>query len=156
MKVGSLRTTLRPCRGGRWSLLLGDEQNGVLYRITKRSNPFRTRKSPIIEAAFRPQRQPVPGLTSEMSPVPDHGEKSYQGAGRLQGRKAVYGLAIVANWAGGGAGLRKGGCGLYHLLLDEEEDAKETQRLVIEGRPQGAVLISRRNPHAASSVFARS
>ena len=35
MEVGSLRATLRPCRGGRWKLLLGDEQNGVLYQIYK-------------------------------------------------------------------------------------------------------------------------
>src|SRR6201993_5449531 len=38
---------------------------------------------------FKKQSQPWPGLASEMDPVPDHGEKSYRGSGRLQGRKAL-------------------------------------------------------------------
>ena len=49
----------------------------------------------------------MPGLTSMMSPVPDHGEKSYKGAGRLQGRKAVItggdsgiGRAVALAYAG--------------------------------------------------------
>ncbi|MGO4568392.1 hypothetical protein AB4Z52_25895 [Rhizobium sp. 2YAF20] len=33
--------------------------------------------------------QPMPGLTNGMSPVPDHGEHSYRGSGRLSGKKAV-------------------------------------------------------------------
>ena len=35
------------------------------------------------------QRQAMPGTTSEMNPRPDHGESSYKGSGRLNGRKAV-------------------------------------------------------------------
>src|SRR5262249_51927351 len=38
---------------------------------------------------FKKQSQSWPGLASEMDPVPDHGEKSYRGSGRLQGRKAL-------------------------------------------------------------------
>ncbi|RZK51617.1 MAG: NAD(P)-dependent oxidoreductase, partial [Pedobacter sp.] len=38
---------------------------------------------------FKPQQQPFPGLASKMDPVPDHGEKSYKGSGRLAGRKAL-------------------------------------------------------------------
>lgn len=38
---------------------------------------------------FESQSQPWPGLASKMHPVPDHGEKSYKGSGRLKGRKAL-------------------------------------------------------------------
>src|ERR1700744_6015567 len=38
---------------------------------------------------FKGQLQPWPGLASKMKPVPDHGEKSYKGSGRLAGRKAL-------------------------------------------------------------------
>ena len=32
---------------------------------------------------YSKQSQPWPGLASKMDPVPDHGEKSYRGTGRL-------------------------------------------------------------------------
>lgn len=38
---------------------------------------------------FRSQPQPWPGLQSKMDPVPDCGESSYKGSGRLTGRKAL-------------------------------------------------------------------
>jgi hypothetical protein len=38
---------------------------------------------------FPEQHQPWPGLASKMQPKPDHGETSYRGSNRLQGRKAL-------------------------------------------------------------------
>lgn len=38
---------------------------------------------------FPAQDQPHPGWTGPMDPPPDHGEDSYRGAGRLDGRKTV-------------------------------------------------------------------
>lgn len=35
------------------------------------------------------QHQPEPGLQGEMTPVPDLGEKTYRGSGRLEGRRAL-------------------------------------------------------------------
>ena len=35
------------------------------------------------------QRQPEPGLDSELEPLADHGERSYQGRERLQGKRAL-------------------------------------------------------------------
>ena len=35
------------------------------------------------------QSQEPPGSTAEMRPLPDHGEESYRGTGRLAGKKAV-------------------------------------------------------------------
>ena len=79
---------------------------------------------------FPEQKQAMPGLTSKMQPVPDHGEASYQGAGRLRGRNAVItggdsgiGRAVALAYAREGANV-------LISYLDEEEDAQATRRLV--------------------------
>jgi len=36
-----------------------------------------------------PQQQEPPGYTEQMKPVPDHGEASYRGSGRLTGKVAL-------------------------------------------------------------------
>ena len=38
---------------------------------------------------FPEQKQPVPGDFYKMDPAPDHGEKTYEGHGRLAGRRAL-------------------------------------------------------------------
>ncbi|HCM49346.1 MAG TPA: NAD(P)-dependent dehydrogenase, partial [Microbacterium sp.] len=38
---------------------------------------------------FPEQEQQQPGLETEMTPTPDHGEDSYVGHGRLAGRRAL-------------------------------------------------------------------
>src|SRR5213592_4082941 len=38
---------------------------------------------------FSDQKQDWPGLAKNMRPVPDHGEKTYKGSGKLKGRKAL-------------------------------------------------------------------
>ena len=89
---------------------------------------------------FPKQKQPMPGLTAKMQPVPDHGEKSYKGSGRLTGKKAVItggdsgiGRAVAIAYAREGADL-------LIAYLDEEEDARATQKLIqVEGRK--AVLM---------------
>ena len=35
------------------------------------------------------QQQEVPGTTAALDPQPDHGEQSYRGSGRLQGKAAI-------------------------------------------------------------------
>src|SRR3954469_4439145 len=107
--------------------------NRMVFSIEspRRSSPLKDPKVPDYpKPPFRSQRQSMPGLTSVMSPVPDHGEKSYKGAGRLQGRKAVItggdggiGRAVALAYAREGADV------LISYL--DEEDAKETQRLVV-------------------------
>jgi len=81
---------------------------------------------------FPRQPQPMPGLTGKMHPTPDHGEKSYKGAGRLAGKKALItggdsgiGRAVAIAYAREGADL-------LVSYLDEHEDAAETRRLVEE------------------------
>jgi len=74
-----------------------------------------------------------PGLTAQMPQRPDHGEDSYRGSGRLEGRKAVVtggdsgiGRAVVLAFAREGADV------LISYLESEEEDARETARLVAD------------------------
>lgn len=44
---------------------------------------------------FEKQRQDYPGLQSKMTPVPDTGESSYQGANKLTGKKLLLQAAIL-------------------------------------------------------------
>jgi NAD(P)-dependent dehydrogenase (short-subunit alcohol dehydrogenase family) len=76
-------------------------------------------------------RQSEPGLTREMPDRPDHGEDSYRGSGRLDGRRAVItggdsgiGRAVAIAFAREGADV------LISYLPEEEEDARETIRHV--------------------------
>src|SRR4051794_14462929 len=122
---------------------------GFSIESPRRSSPLNDPRVPDYpKPPFRPQRQSMPGLTSEMSPAPDHGENSYRGSGRLEGRKAVItggdsgiGRAVALAYAREGADV-------LISYLDEEEDAKETQRLVVEAGRK-AVLISGDIQHAA-------
>ncbi|HEX2533323.1 MAG TPA: SDR family oxidoreductase, partial [Chitinophagaceae bacterium] len=85
---------------------------------------------------FPRQEQPWPGLAGKMDPLPDHGEKSYKGSGRLQGRKALItggdsgiGRAAAIAYAREGADVAIN----YHP--SEEPDAREVIALIeAEGR----------------------
>src|SRR3954466_13560483 len=77
------------------------------------------------------QQQPMPGTTAKMNPVPDHGERSYKGSGRLAGKRAVItggdsgiGRAVAIAFAREGADL------LISYLPEEEDDARDTAGLV--------------------------
>lgn len=90
---------------------------------------------------FDRQFQPFPGLVSKMIPVPDHGEKSYKGSERLQGRKALI--------TGGDSGIgraaaiayaREGADVAINYLPEEESDAQEVVKLIEEaGRKAFAI-----------------
>ena len=89
---------------------------------------------------FPNQKQPMPGLTAKMEPVPDHGEKSYKGSGRLKGKKAIItggdsgiGRAVAIAYAREGADI-------LIAYLTEDEDARATQQLV-EAESRKAVVM---------------
>jgi NAD(P)-dependent dehydrogenase (short-subunit alcohol dehydrogenase family) len=80
---------------------------------------------------FEGQSQPWPGLACKMNPRPDHGEESYQGSGRLKGRKALI--------TGGDSGMgraaaiayaREGADVAINYYPTEEPDAKEVVELI--------------------------
>ncbi|MCO8030858.1 SDR family oxidoreductase [Brevundimonas diminuta] len=80
---------------------------------------------------FPRQPQPAPGLVASMEPQPDHGEKSYQGHGRLKGRRALItgadsgiGRAVAIAYAREGADVA------ISYLPSEEADAREVIALI--------------------------
>lgn len=80
---------------------------------------------------FPHQKQPFPGLAGKMQPRPDHGEESYQGSGRLTGRKVLItggdsgiGRAVAIAYAREGADVA------INYLPDEEDDAREVVDLI--------------------------
>ena len=87
------------------------------------------------------QQQPVPGTTGAMNPRPDHGEESYEGHGRLAGKKAII--------TGGDSGIGRAvaiafareGADVLIAYLNEDEDAEDTARL-IEEAGRTSVLVA--------------
>jgi NAD(P)-dependent dehydrogenase (short-subunit alcohol dehydrogenase family) len=85
---------------------------------------------------FPRQPQPVPGEAGKMDPVPDHGETSYQGSGKLVGRKAlVTGGDSGIGRAAAIAYAREGADVAISYLPSEAADAAEVIQLIeAEGR----------------------
>lgn len=86
------------------------------------------------------QRQPMPGSIAKMDPRPDHGETTYKGAGRLQGKRAIItggdsgiGRAVAIAYAREGADI-------LISYLDEHDDAKEVA-LLVEKEGRKAILV---------------
>ena len=85
---------------------------------------------------FPRQPQPVPGEARAMNPRPDHGEDSYQGAGKLKGRKAlITGADSGIGRAAAIAYAREGADVALSYLPSERKDAAEVIALIeAEGR----------------------
>ncbi len=89
---------------------------------------------------FPPQQQKVPGVQSAMTPVPDCGESTYRGSGRLTGKRAVItggdsgiGRAVAIAYAREGADV-------LIAYLNEDDDAAEVASLV-EDAARRCVLV---------------
>ena len=82
--------------------------------------------------------QEWPGKANELNPKPDHGEETYKGSGKLEGRKALItggdsgiGRAIAIAFAREGADVA------ITYLDEEKEDAEETLRWVKKAGRKG-------------------
>lgn len=82
--------------------------------------------------SFAPQHQDPPGVQARMDPVPDCGETSYRGSGRLSGKRAII--------TGGDSGIGRAvaiafareGADVLISYLNEHDDAKDVARYVEE------------------------
>jgi NAD(P)-dependent dehydrogenase (short-subunit alcohol dehydrogenase family) len=81
---------------------------------------------------FPEQQQKMPGVQARMDPVPDCGEQSYRGSGKLTGKRAVV--------TGGDSGIGRAvaiafareGADVLIAYLNEDEDAQSVARFVEE------------------------
>ena len=90
--------------------------------------------------SFPEQQQKAPGVQARMDPVPDCGENSYRGTGKLSGKRAVItggdsgiGRAVAIAYAREGADV-------LIAYLDEDEDALDVARYV-EDAGRKCVLV---------------
>ncbi|WP_026914285.1 SDR family oxidoreductase [Christiangramia portivictoriae] len=89
---------------------------------------------------FQNLNQNEPGKESSIDPDTDHGEKSYKGSGKLEGRNAIItgadsgiGRAVAIAYAREGANV-------LISYLEEHEDAKETARLIEEAGKKAVLM----------------
>jgi NAD(P)-dependent dehydrogenase (short-subunit alcohol dehydrogenase family) len=89
---------------------------------------------------FPEQRQQLPGSETDMQPAADHGEKSYRGSARLEGKTAIF--------TGGDSGIGRAvalafareGADILIAYLNEEQDALDTVGLVREAGSQAGAI----------------
>lgn len=90
--------------------------------------------------AFPAQQQTVPGIQAQMKPIPDCGENSYRGSGKLTGKKAIV--------TGGDSGIGRAvaiafareGADVLVSYLNEDDDARDVARYV-EDAGRRCVLV---------------
>ncbi|WP_150307354.1 glucose 1-dehydrogenase [Planctomonas psychrotolerans] len=86
------------------------------------------------------QKQDVPGVQSRMTPVPDCGEETYRGMGKLAGKAAVVTGADSGIGRAVAIAFAREGADVLISYLNEDEDAQEVARYVEEAG-QKAVLV---------------
>lgn len=86
------------------------------------------------------QKQEVPGTEKEMNPKVDHGEETYRGTGKLEGRNAII--------TGGDSGIGRAvaiafareGANVLISYLEEHKDAEETAQYIKKAGRKAVLL----------------
>jgi NAD(P)-dependent dehydrogenase (short-subunit alcohol dehydrogenase family) len=102
------------------------------------------------------QQQEVPGTEADLSPSADHGEQSYVGHGRLEGKVALITGADSGIGKAVAIAFAREGADVAISYLSEEEDAADTARWVEEaGRRAIKLPGDLSNPEHCRDVVAR-
>jgi NAD(P)-dependent dehydrogenase (short-subunit alcohol dehydrogenase family) len=103
------------------------------------------------------QQKPLhpPGLESEMNPLPDYGERSYRGSGRLKGRRALVtggdsgiGRAVALAFAREGADVA-----IAHMPEEQKDGDSIIALLRSEGFKAISFAVDLRNEEACLSLI---
>ncbi|GAB3605365.1 SDR family oxidoreductase [Conyzicola nivalis] len=86
------------------------------------------------------QQQDAPGTTEAMTPVPDHGEESYRGSGKLTGKATIITGADSGIGRAVAIAFAREGADVLISYLEEDDDAEAT-RLLVEEAGRTAVLV---------------
>lgn len=78
------------------------------------------------------QQQEPPGLTKLMQPVPDHGEHSYKGDGKLAGKVALITGADSGIGKAVAIAFAREGADVVISYLNEDDDARDTAKWIQE------------------------
>jgi NAD(P)-dependent dehydrogenase (short-subunit alcohol dehydrogenase family) len=89
---------------------------------------------------YSAKNQPPPGSEEEMRPKADHGEATYEGTGRLDGRRALITGADSGIGRAVALAFAREGADVAISYLSEETDARETERLVTEAGRKAVLL----------------
>ncbi|CAN5303826.1 SDR family oxidoreductase [soil metagenome] len=115
-----------------------------------------TAQDPRPEPPFKTQPQDFPGSTDAMDPKPDHGESSYKGSGRLDGKIAIITGADSGIGRAVAIAFAREGADLVLSYLDEQADAEETDRWVRDaGRKSLLIAGDLSDPGHAAAVVAK-
>lgn len=90
---------------------------------------------------FPKQMQKAPGVQEDMTPVPDSGEKTYKGNGRLKGRKALITGGDSGIGRAAAIGFSREGADIAINYLESEQEDADSLKELLEKEGRKVILI---------------